>query len=46
MVIGIRATLLVAAGWVIVSTLFVIRLRVVREVGVDDETDAQLLPAQ
>jgi MFS family permease len=45
-VIGIKTTLLLAAGWIVVSTLFVIRLRAVREVGLDDETDAQLLPAQ
>lgn len=44
--IGIKETLVLAAGWVVASTLFVVRLRAVREVGLDDETDAQLLPAQ
>jgi len=43
MAIGLKADLLIAAGWVIVSTLFVVRLRVVREVGLDERTDA--LPA-
>jgi MFS family permease len=45
-VIGIKTTLLVAAGWIVASTLFVIRLRAVREVGLDDETDAVLVAAQ
>jgi Major Facilitator Superfamily len=43
MLIGLKADLLIAAGWVIVSTLFVVRLRAVREVGLDETTDA--LPA-
>jgi Transmembrane secretion effector len=46
MAIGLKADLLIAAGWVVVSTLFVVRLRVVREVGFDERTDAQLVPAQ
>jgi len=41
--IGIKTTLVIAAAWIVVSTLFVIRLRAVREVGLDDDTDA--LPA-
>jgi MFS family permease len=43
MAIGLKADLLIAAGWIVVSTLFVIRLRAVREVGLDNETEA--LPA-
>jgi hypothetical protein len=43
MAIGLKADLLIAAGWVVVSTLFVIRLRAVREVGLENETEA--LPA-
>jgi MFS family permease len=46
MVIGIKETLLLAAGWIVVSTLFVVRLRAVREVGYDDETDAVPVVAQ
>jgi len=46
MAIGLKADLLIAAGWVVVSTLFVVRLRVVREVGLDERTDAPLVPAQ
>jgi len=44
--IGLKADLLIAAGWVVVSTLFVVRLRVVREVGLDERTDALPVPAQ
>ena len=44
--IGLKADLLIAAGWVIVSTLFVVRLRAVREVGLDEATDALPAPAQ
>ena len=44
--IGLKADLLLAAGWVIVSTLFVVRLRAVREVGLDEATDALPVPAQ
>jgi MFS family permease len=43
MAIGLKADLLIAAGWIVVSTLFVIRLRAVREVGLENETEA--LPA-
>ena len=46
MAIGLKTYLLIAAGWIVVSTLVVIRLRVVREVGVDDATDAVPAPAQ
>jgi MFS family permease len=43
MAIGLKSYLLIAAGWIVVSTLFVIRLRAVREVGFDSRTGA--LPA-
>jgi MFS family permease len=47
MAIGLRVYLLVAAGWIVASTLFVIRLPAVREVGLDEEpTDALPVPAQ
>jgi Transmembrane secretion effector len=46
MAIGLKADLLIGAGWVIVSTLFVVRLRAVREVGLDHATDALPVPAQ
>jgi uncharacterized membrane protein (DUF485 family) len=46
MQIGLKAYLLLAAGWIVVSTLFVIRLRAVREVGLDEPTDALPLTAQ
>ena len=42
-VIGLKADLLIAAGWIVASTLVVVRLRAVREVGLDERTDA--LPA-
>src|SRR6266576_841896 len=45
-VIGIKTTLVLAACWVVVSTLFVVRLRAVREVGLDVETDAVPVAAQ
>jgi predicted MFS family arabinose efflux permease len=45
-VIGLKIYLLVAAGWIVVSTLFVIRLRAVREVGLEEVTDAVAAPAQ
>jgi predicted MFS family arabinose efflux permease len=45
-VIGLKTYLLVAAGWIVVSTLFVIRLRAVREVGLEEVTDAVAAPAQ
>src|SRR6478752_8627371 len=46
MVIGIKTTLVLAACWVVVSTLVVVRLRAVREVGLDAETDAVPVAAQ
>ena len=46
MAIGLEPYLLLAAVWIVASTLFVIRLRAVREVGFDDGTDALSLPAQ
>jgi MFS family permease len=46
MLIGLKADLLIAAGWVILSTLFVVRLRAVREVGLDEQTAALPVPAQ
>jgi len=45
-VIGLKADLLFAAGWVVVSTLVVVRLRSVREAGVEERTDALPMPAQ
>jgi Transmembrane secretion effector len=44
--IGLRADLLIAAGWIVASTLVVIRLRAVREVGAEGPTDALPVPAQ
>ncbi|HET8558617.1 MAG TPA: MFS transporter [Gaiellaceae bacterium] len=44
--IGLRADLLIAAGWIVASTLFVVRLRAVREVGFDEPSEAQVVPAQ
>lgn len=46
MAIGLRADLLIAAGWIVASTLVVVRLRAVREVGFDEPTEAQVVPAQ
>lgn len=46
MAIGLKADLLIAAGWIVASTLFVVRLRAVREVGLDERTEAQVVPAQ
>ncbi len=46
MAIGLKTYLLIAAVWIVASTLFVIRLRSVREVGLDDGTDAVPAPAQ
>jgi MFS family permease len=45
-VIGLKADLAIAAAWVVASTLFVIRLRVVREVGLEEGTDAVPAAAQ
>jgi len=44
--IGLKADLVIAAVWIVVSTLFVIRLRAVREVGLDKPTEALVVPAQ
>jgi MFS family permease len=44
--IGLKPYLLIAAGWIVASTLFVVRLRAVREVEFDDGTDAVPAPAQ
>jgi len=44
--IGIKTYLVIAAGWIVVSTLFVVRLRAVREVGLDEPTEALVVPAQ
>lgn len=46
MAIGLKADLLIAAGWIVVSTVFVVRLRAVREVGLDERPEAQVAPAQ
>ena len=46
MAIGLKADLLIAAGWIVASTLFVVRLRAVREVGFDEPAEAQVVPAQ
>jgi MFS family permease len=44
MAIGVKTYLTIAAGWIVASTLFVIRLPAVREVGLEEDgTDA--LPA-
>ena len=46
MLIGLKADLVIAAGWIVVSTLFVIRLRAVREVGLEETTEALAVAAQ
>jgi MFS family permease len=46
MAIGLKADLMIAAGWIVLSTLFVVRLRAVREVGLDERTEARVAPAQ
>jgi MFS family permease len=46
MAIGIKAYLVIAAGWIVASTLFIIRLPAVREVRLDDGTDAVPVAAQ
>ncbi|HKU57556.1 MAG TPA: MFS transporter [Gaiellaceae bacterium] len=46
MAIGIKTYLVIAAGWIVASTLFVVRLRAVREVGFDEPTDAVPVAAQ
>ena len=44
--IGLKTYLLIAAAWIVASTLFVIRLRTVREVEFDDGTDTVPATAQ
>jgi MFS family permease len=46
MAIGLKTYLLIAAGWIVASTVFVTRLRAVREVGLEEPTDALVVPAQ
>jgi MFS family permease len=46
MAIGLKTYLVIAAGWIVASTLFVIRLRAVREVSLDETTDAVPATAQ
>jgi MFS family permease len=46
MAIGLKTYLVIAAGWIVASTLFVIRLRAVREVSLDEATDAVPATAQ
>jgi MFS family permease len=46
MAIGLRTYLLIAACWIVASTLFVIQLRAVREVRFEEPTDALAAPAQ
>jgi MFS family permease len=46
MAIGLKTYLLIAAGWIVASTLFVIRLRSVRDVSLDAGTDAVPATAQ
>jgi MFS family permease len=45
-VIGLKTYLVIAAAWVVASSLFVIRLPAVREVGFEDGTDAVPAAAQ
>jgi MFS family permease len=44
--VGLKAYLVFAACWIVVSTLFVIRLRAVREVEIEASADAVPAPAQ
>ena len=44
--IGLKTYLLIAACWIVASTLFVIQLRAVREVRFEEPTDALAAPAQ
>jgi len=46
MAIGLETYLVIAAGWIVASTLFVARLRSVREIGLEDGTDAVAVAAQ
>jgi len=43
--IGLKADLLLAAGWVIASTLVVVRMRSVRDFTLDDQAEATASPA-
>jgi MFS family permease len=45
-VIGLKAYLVIAASWIVASTLFVVRLPAVREVEFDTPTDASPVAAQ
>jgi len=44
-VIGLKADLVIAAGWVTVSTLFILRLRDVREFRLEESTESPPIPA-
>jgi MFS family permease len=44
--VGLKPYLVFAAGWIVASTLFVIRLRAVREVELETSTDASPVAAQ
>jgi hypothetical protein len=46
MLVGLKAYLVFAACWIVVSTLFVIRLRAVREVEIEASAEAVPAPAQ
>ena len=46
MAIGLKTYLTISAAWIVASTLFVIRLRAVREVGLEEGSDAVAVPAQ
>jgi hypothetical protein len=46
MAIGLKAYLVIAASWVVASTLFVVRLPAVRAVGLEEPTDALPVAAQ
>ena len=46
MAVGLKAYLVFAGGWIVASTLFVIRLRAVREVELERPTDAVPIAAQ
>jgi hypothetical protein len=45
MLIGLKADLLLAAGWIVASTLVVVRLRAVREVGFEEAAEVVPVPA-
>jgi len=46
MAIGIKAYLVLAACWIVASTLVVVRLRAVRDVTLDAPVEAVPVPAQ